>query len=156
MLIYRICKQKYANDLSGEGARLTGGRWNSKGHAVIYTSSSPSLCALEMLVHLPLSLVPSDIVLVGYQIPAGIKTTEVEPKNLKKGWNNYPHLRFTQEIGDQWLLKKSTPLLKVPSAIVGPTTDFNYLINPKHPQFAKITINSIAPFSMDHRLFRKT
>ncbi|MBK7637232.1 MAG: RES family NAD+ phosphorylase [Saprospiraceae bacterium] len=51
MEVYRICRSKYSNDLSGEGAKLYGGRWNRPGIAALYTSESRALALLELIVH---------------------------------------------------------------------------------------------------------
>ena len=60
MIVYRLCKSIYKKDLSGKGAEIAGGRWNSKGYAILYTSESRSLCTAEIAVHTPLGNVPAD------------------------------------------------------------------------------------------------
>ena len=77
MIVYRISKTKNIKDLSGTGARIFGGRWNNKGVSIIYASESRALATLEYLVHVPLSLMPTDLSLAAIKIPDSIV-----PKNI--------------------------------------------------------------------------
>ncbi len=69
MKVFRIAKKEFIADLSGEGARLYGGRWNKKGSSVLYTSESRSLATVEYLVHLPMSIMASDVCIAEIDIP---------------------------------------------------------------------------------------
>lgn len=153
MKVFRICKEKYANDLSGTGAKLVGGRWNSKGIPILYTSESRALAMTEVAVHLPYNLIPNDFVLVTIDIPENLKLEEVLVKNLSKKWNNFPINNSTQNIGNEFVKNNDALVLKVPSAVVA--GDFNYLINSNHKDFDKIEIENIIPFIFDNRLFNK-
>lgn len=153
MKVFRICKEKYANDLSGTGAKLVGGRWNSKGIPILYTSESRALAMAEVAVHLPYNLIPNDFVLVTIDIPENLKLEEVLVKNLSKKWNNFPINNSTQNIGNEFVKNNDALVLKVPSAVVA--GDFNYLINSNHKDFDKIEIENIIPFIFDNRLFNK-
>lgn len=153
MKVFRICKEKYANDLSGTGAKLVGGRWNSKGVPILYTSESRALAMTEVAVHLPYNLIPNDFVLVTIDIPENLKLEEVLVKNLSKKWNNFPINNSTQNIGNEFVKNNDALVLKVPSAVVA--GDFNYLINSNHKDFDKIEIENIIPFIFDNRLFNK-
>ena len=153
MKVFRICKEKYANDLSGTGAKLVGGRWNSKGIPILYTSESRALAMAEVAVHLPYNLMPNDFVLVTIDISDNITIKEISVKDLPKKWNGFPINSSTQNIGNKFIKNNNALVLKVPSAVVA--GDFNYLINSNHKDFDKIEIVSIIPFIFDNRLFKK-
>lgn len=150
MVVYRLSKSLYANDLSGKGAELVGGRWNSKGNAVLYTSQSIALCVTEIAVHIPLGILPKDFELIHIEIPEDLI---LEIKKLPKDWQTFPHADSTQKIGDKFLKDLKYLILKVPSAAV--QGEFNYLINPKHKDFEKVKIRKKEKFSFDERLFIK-
>ncbi len=150
MVVYRLSKSLYANDLSGKGAELVGGRWNSKGNAVLYTSQSIALCVTEIAVHIPLGILPKDFELIHIEIPEDLI---LEIKKLPKDWQTFPHSDSTQKIGDKFLKDLKYLILKVPSATV--QGEFNYLINPRHKDFEKVKIRKKEKFSFDERLFIK-
>ena len=152
MIVYRLTKSKYARDLSGRGAEIGGGRWNSKGRAMLYTSESRALCTTEIAVHTPLGLLPKDYSLVSLEIPDDL-LCELDCSKLPDEWFIFPHKHETQVIGDNFLLQMKYLTLKVPSAVV--RGDFNYLINPNHPEISELKIISFEPFLFDERLFRK-
>jgi RES domain-containing protein len=153
MIVYRLSKDRYANDLSGRGAELAGGRWNSKGVAMLYTSESIALCTVEVAVHMPLGLVPENYFLVRINIPNTIVSHELPVANMPENWKSYPHSSVTQSIGDQFVSEAKHLVLKAPSSAVQGT--FNYLINPYHPDIRKIKIAGTEPFEFDRRLFIK-
>ena len=132
---------------SGEGARLFGGRWNSVGTSLVYTSESVALATLEICVHLN-----READLSGYRIfPVKFSSDLVKQVDLlPKGWNHDPILPQSMEVGDAWIREASTPVLKVPSVIV--PWEYNYILNPDHPDFNKIVIGKIRPFAIDKRL----
>lgn len=150
MIVYRLSKSVYANDLSGKGADLVGGRWNSRGNAVLYTSQSIALCVTEIAVHVPLGILPKDYDLIHIEIP---DDNILEVKRLPKDWQTFPHADSTQKIGDKFLKDKKYLVLKVPSAAV--QGEFNFLVNPRHPDFDKVKIKKKEKFSFDERLFVK-
>lgn len=152
MIVYRLAKQKYADDLTGIGAELTGGRWNYKGTRILYTSDSRALCTAEIAVHLPIGLIPKDYYLITIEIPNEIRFKELDINTLAKNWQDFPYTGYTQDIGEDFILKCDFLILKVPSAVV--QGDFNYLINPAHKEFGKIKIMRIERFSFDERLFK--
>jgi RES domain-containing protein len=153
MTVFRLCKSKYSKDLSGLGAGKTGGRWNSKGKALIYTSSSRALCVAEIAVHTPFGILPKDYKLITINIPDEIGQQEIKKSDLPKDWYIFPHPNSTQAFGDNFISESNYLVLKVPSSVV--QGDFNYLINPEHQESAKIKILSIEPFQFDTRLFIK-
>jgi RES domain-containing protein len=150
--VYRITKARYADDLSGIGAFKVGGRWNSKGSQMLYTSSSISLSVLENLVHLTLHHVPSEMVIVKISIPTE-SIRFIEKESLADIWDKFPFDKYTQQVGDQWLLSQESLVLVVPSAVN--IHEYNYLINPHHPKFKEIKIEEILPFDFDSRLVSK-
>jgi len=151
MIVYRLNKYKYKNDLSGKGAEIAGGRWNSKGNALLYTCASRALCVAEVAVHLPLGIIPKDYCLIEIAFPDRIIIQECKTSFLPGHWQRKPHVNATQKIGDQFLRKNLFLVMKVPSAVV--QGDFNYLINPGHKDFSLVKIKSIEKFSFDERLF---
>jgi RES domain-containing protein len=152
MIVYRLCKSVYSNDLTGKGAEKVGGRWNSRGIPMLYTSDSRALCTAEIAVHTPLGILPFDYKIVCIQIPLSASITELKKNDLPKHWNEFPHIQGTQDIGDSFIKEHLSLCLKVPSATV--QGDFNYLINPQHKDIAKIKIVSIEDFNFDKRLFK--
>lgn len=148
MIVYRLSKEIYADDLSGKGAEIGGGRWNSKGNAALYTAQSIALCVAEIAVHIPLGILPKDYRLIHIEIP---DIDFLEPKRLPKDWNSFPHIHDTQKIGDRFLKERKFLILKIPSAAV--QGEFNYIINPRHQDFSGIKIKKIEKFTFDDRLF---
>lgn len=153
MIVFRLSKSKHSKDLSGKGAEKFGGRWNSKGVALLYTSDSRALCTTEIAVHTPLGNIPLDYEIILINIPDNIIIPELEISELPKDWKSIPHSHSTQEIGDQFVDAGKFLALKVPSAVV--QGEFNYLINPDHADFKSISIEKIEPFSFDERLFMR-
>ena len=148
MLLYRIVKTVYA-DLSGNGARLYGGRWNSEGKAMVYLASSRSLAVLEALAHLSPTNIPDDYCMMIVEVPDNAATT-LDIKILPEHWHEYPEQNILKQIGNRFLLEKQHLLLKVPSAIVN--EEYNYLLNPFHPDANKAEIINKQPFKFDARL----
>lgn len=153
MIVFRLSKSKFAADLSGKGAEKSGGRWNSKGTAVVYAGESRALCTTEIAVHTPLGNLPFDYKLVTFEIPDDIQIIEISANEIPSSWKTIPHSHVTQEMGDNFVREGKSAVLKVPSVVV--QGDFNYIINPEHPEAAKIKIKSIEPFNFDERLFNK-
>ncbi|MDR2205190.1 MAG: RES family NAD+ phosphorylase [Flavobacteriaceae bacterium] len=148
MIVYRLSKRIYANDLSGKGAEIAGGRWNSKGVAMLYTGESIALCVAEIAVHIPLGILPVDFCLTHIEIP---DESIFELKNLPHNWNIFPYLNETQKVGDNFAKSGKFLAMKVPSAVV--QGEFNYLIHPRHPLFSLVKILKVESFGFDERLF---
>ncbi len=151
MDVFRISKTKYANDLTGFGAEKFGGRWNSKGNAVLYTSSSRALALTEILVHIPVHFLQNDFSIIHLELPKSAFIKEINLKDLPKNWKQIPANKSTQIIGDLFLEENKCLALKIPSVVI--EQEFNYLINPYHKDFKKVKIKSIEAFSFDKRLF---
>lgn len=150
MELFRITQDIYKEDLSGRGAYLWGGRWNSIEHYVIYSAQSRSLAMLETIVHLNTHKpIPNYSVCVIY-VPDNASVEVFNIENHYKNWHFEPD--FTQNIGDEWLESRQTLLFRVPSIIV--KNEYNYLINPLHPEFSKVKIIEFEPFEFDSRLIK--
>jgi len=145
---WRIVKQKHAaTAFTGEGAAKAGGRWNSRGVLVVYASGTRSLATLENLVHLnpPLTFKYAAI-----PVKFDDALVEVFPvKNLPADWRTEPPPPSTKAIGDAWVKAARSAVLALPSVITG---DTNYLLNPAHPDFKKISIGKPERFTFDPRL----
>ncbi len=152
MRVWRISKSQYAQQaLSGEGARLLGGRWNFPGWAVVYTSSSLALAALETFVHLPSPLIlPKNLVAVEIEVPEKLSPETINLKKLPGDWQNSSAPESLKVLGTAWLKKNASAVLQTPSAII--PSEANYLLNPSHPQFHQIKIIGIKSFEYDPRL----
>lgn len=148
MKVFRLTRKQYAEDLSGEGARLYGGRWNSPGVRMLYTASHRSLAVLETLVNLPKELMPRDMVMVTVSIDMG-KLNQLT--DLPKNWQEMPVSRSTQKRGDRWIAEKKMAV-KVPSAVM--PEESNILLNPSIKGFDELVqIKDVSSFVFDKRLF---
>ena len=141
-----------ATALSGEGARLYGGRWNSVGTAVVYTSTTFSLAVLEIMVNASSPIIPPDMVYVPIDIPGEIRLDVLDIATLPRTWFDSPAPPECQLAGDSWLHRGETVGLVVPSAVARIET--NVLLNPAHPDFIRIAVGSIDAMAIDHRLVR--
>jgi len=151
MMVFRLSRARYASDLSGKGAELSGGRWNSKGTPMLYCSESRALCTVEIAVHLPLNLIPVDFKLISLEIPDHVKLLTLDRKDLPSGWNAIPPIAATKEAGDKFINEGKFVGMRVPSAII--KDEFNVLFNPGHKDFRFLKIKLIETFDFDKRLF---
>lgn len=150
MELFRIARKRYIRDLSGEGARRYGGRWNHKGVAVLYTSSTASLAALEMLVNTPAASLPNDLQLMVLSIPDSIRPGRIDRNRLPDNWSDWPAPEPLMDIGSEWISAQSSLLLQVPSAVI--PTEWNVLINPGHPAFDNVKQKAVHEFRFDKRI----
>lgn len=150
MRVWRITRSVHAaHPLSGEGAARSGSRWNSRGVRIGYTSTSRPLAVLEMLVHVTRESIPQDIVLIPIDVPASlIAELETPPEN----WNALPWSGPGRNAGDQWVLEKKSAALLVPSVVL--PAERNLLINPLHPDFARLKIHPPELHAIDRRLLK--
>jgi RES domain-containing protein len=152
MRLWRICREIHAaSAFLGEGARLYGGRWNTQGLRVVYTSPSLALAAIETFVHLEPNLQPDDLVSIAAEIPDDVVSERLDLKSLPRKWYELrdESLRI---FGDRWISAASTFVLHVPSAAI--RGEWNMLLNPAHPDFRKLKIDKPHPFEFDLRMFR--
>jgi RES domain-containing protein len=150
--IWRICRRHYAAEAAtGEGARLYGGRWNSPGLPVVYTSTSLALAAVETFVNFEPNLRPADLVSIEGEIPDTIEIHRLELETLPPRWYRTRDERL-QRLGDEWIRSQRSAVLLVPSAAI--RGEWNVLLNPAHPHFPKIKFRRPTPFEFDARMFR--
>jgi RES domain-containing protein len=146
---WRLTKTKYLPAAwDGEGAKKVGGRWNSAGGAVVYTSGSLSLALVEVLVHLPAGILPAWSA-VPIEFDDSLVTV-VAPRQLPKNWRDSPPPPATQAIGDEWVARGTSAALRVPSVVV--PGEWNFVLNPAHRDFGRIRIGAPMSFPFDPRL----
>lgn len=154
MDLWRIAKvsKRYAvDDMSGTGAAITGGRWNSVKVPAVYTASSIPLAALETLVHFNVLDLPVKRILLKIQVPDEIwKARTILDTDQCQGWDHIPPTNSSTESGDFWLKGKTSLLLVVPSVIVPEET--NVIINPQHPDISKLPVIQVREWKYDSRI----
>src|ERR1017187_2221744 len=152
MKVYRLSKSRFAGDLSGTGAEINGGRWNSKGTPLLYTCETPELCLAEVLVHLVDAETPGEYALVTIDIRGTPSVLQMLSTDLPSNWKSQPPKLATQLIGDDFVAKEHHLILKVPSVIVSQSNLL--LINPRHKSFGSVKVEKIEPFEIDRRLLK--
>jgi RES domain-containing protein len=152
MIVYRLSKTKYGQELSGKGAAMSNNRWNTRGTEIIYTAESRALALTEVLVHLSIRQIPNEYVMMEITIPEGFDMQKIAISNLESGWNSFPPGHKTMRIGDAFIAGGEFLILAVPSAVV--PGDYNYLINPRHAQFRDVQVKSVSAFPFDTRLLK--
>lgn len=140
-----------AQDLSGTGAKNTGGRWNPVGMAVVYTSENVALAVHETIVHLRSSGLPLNRYLVRIDVPQDVWDARQVLYPHPVGWDAYPAGMTSVQVGETWLKGKATALLQVPSVIV--PEESNILINPLHPDTVCIKATAVRKWHYDARYF---
>ncbi len=148
---YRLDKAKWeALSFSGQGAALEGGRWNPAGVSVVYASQHLAMAAMEKLVHLTPGL-GAKVRYLSFRIhfhEAAVET--ISREKLPSDWDAKPVSVSTQRLGAEWFASRRTAILQVPSAII--PSEWNFVLNPAHPDFTRITIEPAVPFAFDPRL----
>jgi RES domain-containing protein len=147
--LWRITRRAF-QALDGEGARLFGGRWNSEGVPVAYTSSTLSLAALEYLVHVQIEDVPADLVSLEIDVPDDVGAEQVHTFDLPQDWNQVEDHPACAALGDAWPADTGALLLRVPSAII--PHEQNVLLNPRHPEMSRVSVAAVREFAFDPRL----
>ena len=140
-----------ADDLSGAGAKTTGGRWNSAGNAVLYSSTSIALAVLETVIHLSAGALPLNRYLVRIDIPSKVWTRRqvLTASTASVGWDAIPEGRISIQTGDVWLTSMKSAILVVPSVVV--PEEANVLINPNHPDASAIKATKLRRWLYDAR-----
>ena len=152
LVVWRLLTPRFTSAaFSGEGARLYGGRWNRKGVPMVYTAGSQSLAVLEMLVQ-------DDPLRASYQLiaatlPGNLKIETITTAQLPAEWRSPGARPALQALGSAWAERRSSAVLAVPSAVIPAET--NYLLNPLHPAFARISIGAPQELITDLRLLRR-
>jgi RES domain-containing protein len=143
LIVHRLAKAAFIA-LDGEGARLYGGRWNSPGRPMIYAAASPSLAVLEVLVHLDLSadLMPDDYRMLAIDVPDDAPMERLSEAPAEA--------RACVVAGDDFLTRGAALVLRVHSVVI--PQELNALINPRHPDIARVRLVDNEPFRFDQRL----
>ena len=148
--VWRLTKETFISEaFSGKGAKLYPGRWNNKGVNVVYTAGSESLAILEMLVQANPTLPYWKI---EARLPADLLVTTIDTSKLPKSWRESPPRDEVRNIGSMWVEQNLSSVLMVPSSIV--EQELNYLLNPLHTDFSRISIGIATESSLDPRLKR--
>lgn len=149
MRVYRIIAEKHSGELKASGYAA---RWNSAGIEVIYTASSAALACLENVVHRDNIELKMRFSLVTIEIDDAAYIKHLKNNEIGKGWDDFTESAYNicREAGDKWIKEGKSAVLKVPSVIV--KSDFNYLLNPNHPDITKIKIKDTVPFIFDSRI----
>ncbi len=144
-------KSYEADDLSGAGAKTTGGRWNAVGDALVYSSETQALACLETVVHLNAGGLPLNRYLVAVTIPAAVwaRARTETPGSLPVGWDADPSGRASIRFGTDWIRSAASALLRVPSVIV--PDEYNVLINPVHPDSGAVVAAKVRKWLYDPR-----
>lgn len=149
MILYRFAHHLFADDLTGTGAKLHGGRWNNIGTNVLYTSGSISLALLEILVNAGSFEALQPFKLIQLTLPETAIKYQINIKNLKKNWHQ--DIGYTQWMGTEILQEKKALVIECPSAII--PQESNFLLNPLHKDYPKIRMKEVRDFYFDERLF---
>ena len=149
MFVYRVGRTKYANDLTGEGARLNGGRWNHRLTPCLYTSESRSLAVLEYTVNVNIDDIPRALSMTMLEVPRKSVLTLTEA-DLPGNWRASPAPASTKDFGTRLLNAAAYAVIKIPSAVI--PDEFNYLLNPLHRDSNSFSIIDIADFVYDVRI----
>lgn len=150
MLVWRLTRKQHLDQvLKGEGAKRFGGRWNSRGVAVVYAAESLELALLEALVHIDIDALPRDYWQVSFEIPDAL--IEVAPKRLPKDWDDLPpYLATVQRVGDAWVKAGESVALRVPASVLPDRC--NVLLNPAHRDIGQVREVSRAVLNWPRRL----
>lgn len=151
--VYRILRRPFSKKpLDGEGAYRFGGRWSSAGVRLAYTAEHLSLAMIEYFVHIDADDAPRDLVVVAADIPESVSRVVVAAKQLPTDWRRSPAPPGLAAIGDGFVGNGRVAILIVPSVLA--PAESNWLVNPRHPEFAKIRVHPPERFRYDPRFFQ--
>ena len=151
MELYRITQELFADDLSGNGSKLFGGRWNNEGLFALYTSGTRSMALLETLAHTPAKMLDvKNYQLVTLYIPDNIEREEIPLSSLPKEWDAPDTRPFTKRIGDKFLRSGKSLLLEVPCVLM--SEEINYVLNPMHKEMGRVKILNRRRIYFDKRV----
>ena len=148
MIVYRITRAVH-QELDGEGARRSGGRWNSPGVPVVYASGTRALAALEYLVHIDIDEVPDDLVLLSVGVPDELLVEEVADSVMDRKTRSAEQ----RAVGDAWAKSGGAAVLSVPSGLI--PEERNYVLNPRHPSAKGVRVVHARSFVFDERLWTR-
>ncbi len=151
-LVWRLVWPQFADKLDGEGSRIAGGRWNSRGYRAVYTSANLSLSVLEVYVHLAPEMRDALPVLAAVRIaiPDNVGVARVSAARLAELLKEQNPLAACQAVGDDWISRGDDLVLEVPSILV--PEEANFILNPAHPAMSEVSIFSTRAFHFDPRL----
>jgi RES domain-containing protein len=152
MHIYRFGLKKFISDLSGQGAKIYGGRWNAVGNAMLYSSYSPSLAMLEFACNASGITKTIQTSLLTLKLDSKVKIEIITLNDLPANWQQVPSPDSLKVIGNNWLKSNKTLALKVPSAIM--PLECNLLINSLHKEFFKLEIENFVDMNIDSRILK--
>ncbi len=152
MKIYRVTKKEFVKDLTGEGARLFGGRWNKKGSPMLYFSEHLSLCVLEMLTRIDFEFLSEDYAFIEVEIADKLIIPSSKVTSISKNWRADPPVVATQDFGTKWLSSEGSFALSVPSAVL--PSEHNILVNPNHKLISKLKITNSGKLDLDPRVIK--
>lgn len=151
MRVWRLCRQPFAaTALEGVGGLYASGRWHRRGRPIVYTASSAALAALEVLVHVDPLDAPDDLRLLTIELPDDFGVERVDAADLPAHWTAVPAPDELAALGSDWLMSRRSAALSVPSAVI--PIERNLLLNPRHPDIARVRVVDDAPFTFDPRL----
>jgi len=151
MQVWRLFPRRFRSTaFGGVGGLYAASRWDHLGVAMVYTSTSPALAALEFFVNLEPNEAPDDLAIAEASVPDELIET-LELDLLAPNWRGLNH-QTCRDLGSGWAASNRSLALQVPSAVV--EGDWNVLLNPKHPEFTKVKIAAPKPFHYDERMFR--
>ena len=149
--VWRLTTVRFARSaFSGDGARLYGGRWNEKGVPLVYMAATQALAMLEMLV--PDEPLRARYVMIEARIPKGVTIGHIRAEQLPAGWRDINARGTLRAIGSEWAGKQGAAVLAVPSVVI--PAELDYLLNPLHPDFRRISVGKPRKFETDLRLIR--
>ena len=155
MRIWRICRERHAaHAFSGDGSRLTSGRWNSEGVPLAYASEHLSLAAIELFVHVTQRDEPRDLVAIEAEFPVAAEVLQKQKREIaaRLGTDWRLEMPTTRAIGDAWFRERSSAVMLVPSVVID--VEWNVLLNPEHRDFSKLEVMQTRPFRFDERMFK--
>lgn len=151
MRVWRLCRQPFAaTALEGGGGLYASGRWHRRGRPIVYAASSAALAALEVLVHVDPLDAPDDLRLLTIELPDDLGVERVDAADLPAHWTAVPAPDELAALGSDWLMSRRSAALSVPSAVI--PIERNLLLNPRHPDIARVRVVDDAPFTFDPRL----
>lgn len=160
MRVWRIERAEHVDDaLSGMGARLFGGRWNSPGTAVVYAASSIALAALERFVHAPRIDGGKLFYALGFDLDDELAGSMTAPDSLPMGWRSPEPSADSQVWGDTWASNAASAVAAVPSALLpldvfNPRQEFNVLLNPESAPVKSLRVALKTPYAFDARMWK--
>jgi RES domain-containing protein len=152
--VWRLVPPAYATSLDGQGSRLIGGRWNSVGQSMLYTSSHLSLSVLEVFVHFSTEQRDNlpEMVAVRIHVPDDAETSEISSADFETLMGSPDPMAACQAVGDEWLARGADLVFKAPSVLI--PEELNVMLNPLHPEMRRVHVESGRPFRFDPRLVR--